>query len=129
VLSELRKGERADAGARSWFVSANDAGLFVSVLVLGEIRQGVERKRRRAPAAARDLDRWLEGLIEQFATRILSVDSRVAEQWGRLLTPGPLPAVDALIAATALVHDLTVVTGNVRDFVRTGAKVLNPFER
>lgn len=129
VLSELRKRERADRGVRAWFELASNEELFLSVLVLGEIRQGIERKRRSDAAAAHSLERWLDSLIELYGERLLPIDHRVAGQWGRLNVPTPLPAIDGLIAATALVHDLTVVTRNARAFAGTGAKVLNPFDR
>jgi predicted nucleic acid-binding protein len=129
VLSELRKRERADRGVRAWFESVDEDELFLSVLTLGEVRQGIERKRRNDSAAARSLERWMASLLEGYGSRVLVIDHRVAEEWGRLNVPDPLPAVDGLIGATALVHDLTVVTRNARDFARTRARVLNPFER
>jgi predicted nucleic acid-binding protein len=127
VLSELRKGPRANAGVLSWFRSVDDAALHLSVLVLGELRQGVERLRRRDPPAAAKLDRWLHELIERHADRTLPVDAAVAERWGRLNVPDPIPAVDGLLAATALVHSLTLVTRNVRDVRRTGVRHIDPF--
>lgn len=127
ILSELRKRQRASAKVRAWLESTEADSLFLSVLSLGEIRQGVERKRRNDLVAARDLERWLEALSELYAERILPVDERIAQQWGRLDVADPLPAVDGLLAATALVYDLTLVTRNTKDFLRTGALLLNPF--
>jgi predicted nucleic acid-binding protein len=127
VVSELRKGERANAEVRDWFRSVDDAELYLSVLVIGELRQGVERLRRRDPPAAAKLDRWLHELIERHADRTLPVDAAVADRWGRLNVPDPIPAVDGLLAATALVHSLTLVTRNVRDVRRTGVRHLDPF--
>ena len=129
VVSELRKGARTDGGVRDWFAAVDDQELFLSALVLGEIRQGVERTGRKDPTAARRLEAWLDALARDFADRILPVDAVVAEQWGRLNVPDPLPVVDGLLAATALVHGLTVVTRNSRDFVRTGVAPLDPFAR
>lgn len=129
VVSEIRRRERADPGVRTWFDQADEDALFLSVLVLGEVRQGAERKRHSDAAAARSLERWLESLVDVYGDRVLPIDQRVAERWGRLNASDPLPVVDGLIAATALVHDLTVVTRNERDFRRTGAKVMNPFAR
>jgi predicted nucleic acid-binding protein len=129
VLSEWRKRGRADRGVRAWFELAREEELFVSVLLLGEIRQGIERRRRTDAAAARSLEQWLGALESRYEGRIVPIDARVAEQWGRLNDPDPLPVIDGLLAATALVHDLTVVTRNARDFVRTGARVVDPFER
>jgi toxin FitB len=128
VVSEIRKGARADAAVMTWFNDVNDEDLHLSVLVLGELRQGVERLRARDAASAERLDRWLRRLAEGYAGRILSVDEPVAQLWGRLNVPDPLPAVDGLLAATALVHDLTLVTRNTKDVARSGARLLNPFE-
>jgi toxin FitB len=127
VVSELRKAERGDRAVMAWFDGTDDEELQLSVLVLGELRQGVERLRLRDPVAARRLDAWLARLAEGYEGRILPVDERVAETWGRLNVPDPLPAVDGLLAATALVHELTLVTRNTRDVARTGVKLLNPF--
>jgi predicted nucleic acid-binding protein len=98
------------------------------VLVLGELRQGIENKRRSDLAAAASLERWLHVLEERYADRILPVDGRVAHQWGRLDAARPVAVVDGLLLATALVHDLTVVTRNTRDFESGGVDVINPFE-
>jgi toxin FitB len=127
VLSELRKGARANPRVLGWFRSVDDAALYLSVLVLGELRQGVERLRRRDPPAAAKLDRWLHELIERHADRTLPVDAAVAERWGHLNVPDPIPAVDGLLAATALVHSLTLVTRNIRDVRSTGVRHLDPF--
>ena len=128
VLSELRKGKRANPRVVAWFEGVADKEVFISVLVLGELRQGVERVRRRDPAAAARLERWLDALATGYADRALPVDDRIADLWGRLSVPDPLPAVDGLLAATALVHNLTLVTRNVRDVEATGAEVFNPFD-
>ena len=127
VLSELRKRQRGNARVRAWFEVAMTESLFLSVMSLGELRQRVERKRRNDAVAARDLERWLEAMSALYADRILPIDERVAQQWGRLNVPDPLPAVDGLLAATALVHELTIVTRNTKDFLRTGAHVFDPF--
>ena len=128
VVSELRKGSRAHARVRHWFADVADEDLRISVLVLGELRQGVERLRGRDRTSAERLDLWLARLSADHEGRILPVDQRVAEIWGRLNAPDPLPTVDGLLAATALVHDLTLVTRDVRDVARTGARLLNPFQ-
>ncbi len=126
VLSELRKGDRADAGVRAWFDDAREDDLFTSVLVLGEIRRGIESIRRRDVPSAMALEGWLERLAIDFAERVLPVDARVADRWGSLNVPDPIPTVDGLLAATALVHDLVLVTRNVRDVARTGVRILDP---
>ncbi len=126
VLSELRKGERAPAGIRSWFESTNEAELYTSVLVLGELRRGIESIRRRDVPSALALEQWLIRLEERFSDRVLPIDAKVAERWGRLNVPDPIPPIDGLLAATALVHDLVLVTRNTRDVERTGARTLDP---
>ena len=128
ILSELRKGARADERVRSWFGLRDDADLFLSVLVAGELRQGVERVRLRDAAQAEHLDRWLRRLIDDYTERLLPVDERVAELWGRLNVPDPISTVDGLLAATAIVHGLTLVTRDVKPVQHTGARLLNPFD-
>jgi predicted nucleic acid-binding protein len=127
VLSELRKGARADANVRSWFESLDENTIFLSVLVTGEIRRGIEAIRKRDPRAASVLERWLDNLVRAHSDRVLPVDAATADEWGRLDARGSLPVVDGLLAATARVHDLTLVTRNVRDVVHTGVDLLNPF--
>ena len=126
IVSELRKGERTNPGLRAWFAEADDESLYTSVLVVGELRRGIESIRRRDVPSALALDHWLAGLTDRFADRILPVDEAVAEQWGRLNVPDPVPTVDGLLTATALVHGLTLVTRNTRDVARTGVSVLDP---
>lgn len=127
LISELRKRERADPGVLSWFAEQSDDGLFTSCLVLGEMRLGVERLRRRDIRAAESLDLWLVQVTDGFDDRILPVDRRVAETWGRINVPDPLPPIDGLLTATALVHGLVLVTRNIKDMERSGAALLNPF--
>jgi hypothetical protein len=129
VLSELRKEQRCDPGARQWFEETAEEELFVSVLVLGEIRQGIERIRLRDPAQARALEKWLQRIATEFADRLLPVDEKVADQWGRLGLQQPVPILDAFLAATALVHGLTVVSRDEEDFRKTGVPVVNPFSK
>lgn len=129
VLSELRKGSDCDARVRKWLESVSDEEFFVSVLALGEIRQGIERIRRRDPAQARALEKWLNRIQTDYADRILPVDEKIADQWGRLGISQPLPVIDAYMAATALAHDLIVVTRDESGFRRTGAATLNPFSQ
>ncbi|MEI6351836.1 MAG: type II toxin-antitoxin system VapC family toxin [Verrucomicrobiota bacterium] len=127
ILSELRRPKRA-LPVVDWFGSVEVETLFISVLTLGELRRGIEQLRPKDPTAASALDRWLAGVRTEFSDRILAADQAVAEQWGRLSVGQPLPSIDGLLAATALVHQLTVVTRNTADFERSGAACLNPFE-
>ena len=126
VISDLRKGDRANDGIRAWFSESSEDELFTSVLVLGEIRRGIESIRRRDTPSALALEQWLDRLTADFGERVLPVDSRVADQWGLLNVPDPVPTVDGLLAATALVHDLVLVTRNVRDAAKTGVRLLDP---
>jgi len=102
--------------------------LCISTLVIGEIRAGVEKLRVRQAERATAFERRLVLIVDLFANRIIGIDRRIAEQWGRLNARRKHPAVDGLIAATALVNGMIVVTRNVRDFVETGVEILNPFE-
>ncbi len=127
ILSELRKVERCDAGVRQWIGEVASEELFVSVLVLGEIRRGIERIRQRDEPQARALEKWLRWVASEFADRLLPVDEKIADQWGCLGVRQPVPVLDALLAATAIAHDLTVVSRDEDGFRNTGAQVINPF--
>lgn len=127
VLCELRKGRRCDSGVARWFESADDAELYTSVLVLGEIRKGIERIRMKDSSQALSLEKWLQTISDNYADRILPVDETIADQWGRLGIRQPLPVLDALLAATAICHDLVLVSRDTRGVSRTGVRVLNPF--
>jgi predicted nucleic acid-binding protein len=128
VLSELRKGERCDPAVARWADALAPEEWHTSVLVLGQIRRGVERIRRRDRNQARALEGWLEQVRRAFAGRILEIDQRIADEWGRLGAGDPLPVVDGLLAATAKVHGLTLVTRNLADAARTGVTALDPFK-
>lgn len=127
VISELRKRERGHAGVVRWAASVEPLELYTSVLVIGEIRRGIELKRRADAAQADALRLWFDKLRAGLGARILPIDESVAETWGRLGIPHLLPVIDGLIAATAIVHGLIVVTRNVADLARAGVPVLNPF--
>jgi toxin FitB len=130
VISEARKGEKANAGVKSFFRTAAQEGttLHLSVVTIGELRRGVETIRCRgdAPQAAR-LERWLDRLSADFGQAILLFDQDAAHVWGRLRAPNPENPLDKQIAATALIHDLVVVTRNVSHYRATGVRTLNPF--
>jgi toxin FitB len=128
VVSELRKAS-PNPHVLAWQQRHVHAEAYLSVLVIGEIRQGIERVRSRDPRQAVALEGWLNGLITAYRERILPVTVEVADQWGRLnVPPAAPPIVDGLMAATALVHKLTLVTRNVTDVSRAGVAVVNPFE-
>ena len=127
VLSELRKRERCHARVRRWFAAVEDDAVFLSVLVVGEVRRGIELIRRRHAVTARALDRWLRGLERRFEERILPVTAEICDRWGRIGLEQPLPPIDGLLAATAVHHDLILVTRNVTHAKRSGADVLDPF--
>ena len=127
VLSETRKRQPA-ASVAGWIAAASPGRLHVSVLTLGEIEQGISRIRGRGDGQqAAALERWLRDVETGFEDRVLPVTLQVAAAWGRQQLARPLPVIDALIAATARVHGLTVVTRNVKDFELAGVEVLNPF--
>ena len=127
VLSELRKGNRANQGVADWYSTVREEELYTSVLVLGEVRRGIESIRRRDIPSALALEQWLLRLVTTFSERVLPIDDRVADRWGALNVHDPIPTVDGLLAATALVHDLVLVTRNVHDVQGTRAQVLDPF--
>jgi len=127
VISELRKGKRADASVKAWFEGLEDGEIHLSVLTIGEIRRGIENVRRRDPDSAIALDSWLARLGEVHRDRILPIDRAIAEEWGRMNVPDPLPVIDGLLAATAKVSGLTFATRNIADVEGTGVELVDPF--
>ena len=130
VISEARKRSRANKGVRQFFKQAVDeeSPMFLSVVTVGELRRGVELIRHRGDVRqANQLEKWLTALLADYRDNILDINPDIAQLWGRLRVPHPENALDKLIAATALIYDLTIVTRNHKDFVKTGVKVLNPF--
>jgi predicted nucleic acid-binding protein len=127
IISEVRKGPRCHPDVAAWWTAVEDRDLFVSALTLGEIRRGVEGVRHRDPTKASALERWLRDVSDAFGPRILAVDSAVADAWGRMSAARSVPVIDALLAATAQVHDLVLVTRNTADVAGLGVRTLNPF--
>ena len=127
VVSELRKGSRGNPEVRAWLEIQRAAQLWLPVLVVGELRRGVHLIGRRDAASAAVLAQWLDGIIEDFSDRILPITATIAQQWAAMSVPDQIPVVDGLMAATAAVHDLTVVTRNVADIGRTGVRWVDPF--
>lgn len=127
VISEVRKGASCNPYVAAWFEAVDEANLYVSVLVLGEIRRGVERSRSKDPRKARALETWLMTVGTSFASRILPVDHVVADEWGRMTAKRPVSTVDGLLAATAKVNRMTLVTRNISDVADLGADVFDPF--
>ena len=128
IICEVRKGARCDAKVSAWYASIADEDIFLSTLLLGEIRKGVELARPRDARKAAALERWLRGVEAAFEGRVLGIDNAVSDRWGRMSAIRPVPVIDGLLAATALTHNLTLVTRNDRDVVGLGATVLNPFK-
>jgi predicted nucleic acid-binding protein len=124
VVSEARRNAPA---AVAWLSAVNPDALFLSVVTLGEIAKGMAIRQRTDPVAAASLDGWLSGLRGGYADRILAIDDVVAMAWGHLMARRTLPVPDGLIAATARVHNLALVTRNVTDFSDTGVDIVNPW--
>jgi len=124
VLSEVR---RRSAPATAWLRAADPAELFLSVITIGEVVKGIAVRERSDPVAAAALGRWLNGLRRDYADRILPIDDAVATAWGQLMARRTFPVPDGLIAATARVRNLTLVTRNVADFAGAGVDVVNPW--
>lgn len=125
VVSEARRGS---AQATGWLRSVDPASVHLSTLTLGEIMRGIALKQKSDPKAAGHLAEWLRKLRHDHADRILAVTDQISVEWGRIAAIRPRGDIDGLIAATAIVHDLILVTRNVGHFEDTGATVINPWE-
>lgn len=130
IISELRKpADRRNQGVEQWFTQADPDTLFLSVLVVGEIRKGIEAKRMSDPSQAVALEFWLERIIDGYSDRMLPIDSETAQLWGRAQSIRPFPVIDGLLAATAQARGMVLVTGNVNDLEGWPASnlLMNPF--
>ena len=127
IISEIRKGRRCDVNVARWYEAIEDASLYLSVMVIGEIRKGIEKLRPKNATQANMIEDWLEEVAKAFGDRILPIDGTVANEWGRLTAIRPLPVIDGLLAATAKVHGMTLVTRNIADIANLGVHVINPF--
>jgi predicted nucleic acid-binding protein len=128
VISESRKGEKANPGMQKFWRSVDPDAIYLPVQSIGEIRRGVEIVKRRGDSAqAKMLEIWLQTLATVYADRILSFDGDCAQVWGALMSAGNQHPIDKQIAAIALIHDMTVVTRNTSDFISTGVSLVNPF--
>jgi len=126
VLSELRKRKR-NTGVVRWIGAVAEADLHLSAVTIAEIERGVEQQRKPDPVFAGELSNWLEFTLRAFGDRVLPISVNVARRWGRLAAKIGNKELDLAIAATALEHGLTVVTGNTKHFERTGVPLLDPF--
>ena len=128
MVSETRE-RQPDVRVLAFLASLDSAGLFVSVLTLGEPRKGVAAKRRTDPAAAREIEAWADGVEIGFADRVLPIDAATARIWGEPSSGRSVPVIDTLIAAAALAHahGLTLVTRDTRDVETTGVPLVDPW--
>ena len=127
VVSELRKKERCAPQVNAWAETVPRNADFLSVLAVGELRRGAALKRRSDRATAEALEKWIARLTQLYGERILPITLEVAEAWGGLSAIRPIPPEDGLLAATALVHGLTLVTRNVKNVEGLGVSLLNPW--
>jgi predicted nucleic acid-binding protein len=129
IISELRKARGIrNANVRRWYDATPTEEIHLSVIVLGEIRRGVEMRRKRDPATARIFERWMHEIRVTHGDRLLDVTEEISDLWGRLAATVEISVIDGLIAATAAHHDLTVATRNEADFQRCGVDYINPFK-
>ena len=127
VVSETRR-RTPDPNMLAWFDAVDHRDLFVSVLTIGELTMGIERRRHTDPRTADALAHWLNGIETLFADQLVPIDAAIAATWGGLNAARPLPTIDSLLAATAIVKGLTLVTRNVKDVAETGVSILNPWQ-
>lgn len=128
VISETRKGGKANSGVRNFLLEIDQSLLYIPAQTVGEIRRGIENIRYRGDVIqALLIEAWLAEILEQFTDRILNFDLDCAQVWGTLMSPNPQHPIDKQIAAIALINNMTVVTRNTPDFASTSVRVHNPF--
>ena len=131
VISEARKGRLSNSGVNAFFrqVKKDETPVYISVITIGELRRGIEKIRHRRDFIQADrLEHWLNGILAEYADNILGFDLDMAQVWGKLRVPNHENPFDKQIAATAIIHDLTIVTRNSTDFAGCGARLFNPFQ-
>ena len=130
VISALRRGSRRyNRNVATWYGKLDERDIFTSVIVMGEIRRGIEQIRKRNDTEqAEVLERWFKQTTRQFSDRILPVDAAVADTWGKITAIRPVPVDDSLLAATAIEHHMILATRNVAHVSGLGVQIINPFE-
>ena len=128
VISEIQKGSSCHEAVREWWSAIDISEVYLSVLVPGEIQHGIEKLLSKDPSRARRYESWLNSIIQGFEGRILAFDLDTARVWGTMTSKRTLPLVDGLLAATAVAHNLTLVTRNTKDIKGIGVNYLNPFD-
>jgi predicted nucleic acid-binding protein len=128
VFSELKRGKRAHPNVVAWYETMPLDSVCTSVVVLGEIRRGIELIARRDKLQGDALERWYATMRRRLAVRVLDVDEQIMLIWSRISVPDMLHSYDGLIAATALAHDLIMATGNTADYQRAGLRIINPWK-
>ena len=129
VISALRSGRRYNRNVATWYEKLDERDIFTSVIVMGEIRRGIEQIRNRKDTEqAEVLERWFQQTTRRFSDRILPVDAAVADTWGKITAIRPVPVDDSLLAATAIEHGMILATRNIAHVSGLGARIINPFE-
>jgi predicted nucleic acid-binding protein len=128
VISEIQKGSNCHEAVREWWSAIDISEVYLSVLVPGEIQRGIEKLLSKDSSRARRCESWLNAIIQGFEGRILSFDLETARVWGTMTSKRTLPLVDGLLAATAVAHNLTLVTRNTKGIQGIGVNYLNPFD-